>query len=504
MGIIIRQSIKQTIIAMVAVGISGVAQLFIYANHREVSGEAYAIMNIALFLVPIVSFGLPSAVIRYFTRFGEGQKGYILNFIILAAVSLAAMGGVYLLLRPWILRGFEFLQMSNSRIFEEYKWTIIALIVLTILFKLLSSLSANYKRIVWPGIFDLLWGKTALAIVISVVIFGWLPLESFHYTLPGFMLVSVIGIAIYLKYLGVLNLTFNKSLFQSSTLKEIGSFSAFSGLNSLGGMLATRIDLIMVPTIIGITENGAYTLFIFMAQVIDLPSRSMMSIAAPIISKSLSTNDMEEVRTIYDKSSMTLMMISIGLFALIFLNLNDLFKITNENDYMDGLILVFVALGVGQILSTTFKASAQIILYSPYFKYLLYITLLLGVLNLTLNHLFINYWMVDRPLIGVSVATAISLCVYISGIVAFVKIKYNLLPFQKGMLKAILIFVSIGLLAYAIPLTEIPLVDIVIRSALFSMLSIVGIYYFKVSLDINAVLERAWLAIKNRDFKNLI
>lgn len=504
MGIIIRQSIKQTIIALVAVLIAGVAQLFIYANHREIVGEGYFILNTALFLVPIVSLGLPSAVIRYFAKFGKDQKGYLLNFIILSVVSLGFMGLLYLLLRPYIADVLQFLHMSNDGGLEEYKWTILTLIVLTILFKLLTSLSSNYNRIVWPGIFDLLWGKVALVVIISAVIFGWLPLASFHYTMPAFMVVSVVGMVIYLKYLGVLDLSYNKALFQKDSLKEIGKFSAYTGLNSLGGMMASRIDLIMVPTIIGMAENGAYTLFIFMAQVIDLPSRSMVSIAAPIISKSLTNNDLSEVRVIYNKSSLTLFMVGIGLFALIFLNLKDLFKLTGESEVMDGLILVFVVLGIGKILSTTFKTSGQIILYSPYYKFLFYVTLMLGVLNVILNHFFINYWMVEAPLIGVAIATAISLIIYTCCMIIFVKVKYNLNPLHVDMLKVLFIFGVIAFGAYVIPSTTVPLLDIIIRSALFSLVSILAIYHFKVSLDVNKVIDKVWVAIVNRDFKNII
>lgn len=504
MGIIIRQSIKQTIVALMATVIAGAAHLFIYANHRDIQGEAYAILNIGLFLVPILSFGLPNAMIKFYPKFGSENRGFLLNFLVLGLVVMAFMSGVYILFRPWIQSWITSLSVFDTMIIVKYKWSIIVFIVGSVVFRYLVTHSSLHQRIVWPGIFELLWGKTALVVIISAVIYGILTVDSFRYTLPMYMIISVIGMIVYLRYIGVLNLRWNQEIFKISNFREISNYSGYTTLNAFGGMLATRIDAVMVPTMIGFTENGAYVLFLFMASVINLPSRSMMAIASPIISDALAKEKIEEVQSIYSKSALTLMMTSVGLFALIFMNFGDIFLLTGESDYFDELIWVFVGLGLSQIVSTSFRAASQIIAYSKYYKYILFATLFMGVINVVLNWMFINHWMADQPLIGVAVATAISLILYVLLLVCFIKWKFDLWPVGREMIYGISIICTVTLAALLLPSVGIPLIDIFIRSCVFVSLTALLIYHFNISSDINALIDKVISAIKNRDFGGLI
>ncbi len=88
MGIIIRQSVKQSIVSYVAVLVAAAAQFFIYTiDDLETYGRAQKMIAVVFLFYPIMCFGIPQALIKFFGEFGQDAKGYLINLIILTIVS---------------------------------------------------------------------------------------------------------------------------------------------------------------------------------------------------------------------------------------------------------------------------------------------------------------------------------------------------------------------------------------------------------------------------------
>ncbi len=72
MGIIIRQSIKKSVVSIVALVIAAVAQLFIYTlDSSETYGAAQRILAISMLVYPILLFGVPQALVRFYGKYKE-------------------------------------------------------------------------------------------------------------------------------------------------------------------------------------------------------------------------------------------------------------------------------------------------------------------------------------------------------------------------------------------------------------------------------------------------
>lgn len=509
MGIIIRQSVKQSIVAYSAIIIAAAAQILIYPMDDLVTyGRAQKMFAIIFLCYPIMFFGIPQAVVKFFGEFEHKEKGYLLNFIILALVISLIVGSFFYLLREPIF-GYkpseqELAEGSPIWDFEQYIPYIIASILVMVLFKVFGYYMASYKRIVWPAIFETLFPKIALAALVFCIIQGFVPDSYLEPGIMIYLIIGLIGLIMYTAYLGRLNLKFNPEIFKKKSLASIGSYAGYTGLTVFGGMLATRIDGVMAGGFVNDKMMGIYFWFVFLCSLIDTPGRSVSSISGPIVSQAIHKGDFEEVNTVYQKSAITLFLVGAAMYALIFLSIEDLIHWMGKAELLIPFVMIFGILGLVKLAQSTLVMSGQILVYSAYYRVMLYITLFMAATNILLNYWFITDVFSDQIIFGICYATAISTLIQYTIMVAYVWFKFRIHPFSWKMMYGFLAMASCFTLAYYIPMPDIHILSIGLRSLLFGVPFLYLIYRFRLSPDINAIIDLSISKIKNRDFKNII
>jgi|GEM_PF-2772109 len=509
MGIIIRQSVKQAIVSYTAIIIAAAAQLFIFPMDDLVTyGRAQKMFAIIFICYPIMFFGMPHALIKFFGEFGESKKGYLLNFLILALTASLIIGSVIYLFRAPLFEYKptveELLEGEEIWNFENYIPYIAISILVLVLFKMFAWHMSNYQRIVWPAIFETLWTKLALALLILGIILGIIPKGFLEQGIMIYFIVALVGVIIYAAYLGKLNLSYNPDLFKKENIVRIGRYAGYSGLTLFGGMLAIRLDAFIAQGYVSDKMMGIYMWFVFMGTLIDTPGRSVSGISSPIISKAISRGDFDEVNTVYRKSTITLFLVGIAMYCLILLSIEDLILWIGKTELLVPFILIFGILGLVRVMQSTMVMSGQILLYSKYYRVMLYITLMMGVINIVLNYWFITDIFSDQKLFGLCYATAISITAQFAIVGFYVWTKFHIHPFSKELLYGIICMILCFTAAYFIPMTNTPLLNIVLRSAVFGLPFLYLIYRFRLSPDINSIIDLGIEKIKNRDFKNII
>ena len=108
-------------------------------------------------------------------------------------------------------------------------------------------------------------------------------------------------------------------------IKEILSYSFYIILAGSAGGILLEIDKFMIPQLEQIAEVAYYSVGIYIASVVGIPSRAMQQIINPLTAKELNNNNLEEVGNLYQKSSITLLIAGGLLFLLINLNVKDLY-----------------------------------------------------------------------------------------------------------------------------------------------------------------------------------
>ena len=484
MGVIKRQGIKQSLVAYVGVILGLINTLFIYplAWSAEELGLVRFVIDSASILVPFVMMGLPQISIRFFPHFkNEAQQhnGFLFFLLIGSLGGFGLLSILYLFFQTPILAIYA----NKSTLFQAYIPYIIPLAGLIATGSIFYAYCTNLQRIAVPTIFNNLYIKTVMPILALSYFFGYISLTTVIYGILATYLLRIISYFIYLKILGKLYLKPNFSLFNKSLFKEMSVFGGFTVLGALGTFLATRIDTIMVASL---AENelegaGIYSIAFYIANVIVIPAVAIWNISAPIVSIAWKNNDTAHIQEIYTKSSINLLIIGLFLLIGIWVCIDDLFRIIpNGEVYKTGKYVVLF-LGIGQLINATTSLNDHIILYSKYFRFHLFMILFLSVFNILANFYLIPIY----QLLGAALATLISLTLFNLIKLLFIKQKMKMQPFTWKTLWVILIGIASYSIAYFIPTPQNPILSILLKGSLITILYLTPIYLLKISPELN-------------------
>ena len=367
-------------------------------------------------------------------------------------------------------------------------------IVFGIMFgNLLSRYISNFKLIVVPEILNNLWIKVAVPICGILYFLDYISFSQFFVGISIAYLLPMIGLFIYLWWLGEMPKKLNTSLFTGSLIKKIQVYGAYTLLGSLGTIIATRIDILMVGELLNMDNVGIYSIALFIASVIGIPFRSMMNITSPVISDLMAKHDLNSVHRLYQKTSINLLVIGILLLIGIWASIDLLFDIIpNGEVYKPGKYVVLV-LGLATLVDMVTSINTNIIVYSHLYRFNFYFSLILAVLNIGLNLLFIQAY----GLIGTAYATLTSMIVFNLIKYLFVLIKFNMQPFTFSMLWVLLVGIIAYVSTYFLPKTGNPFLDIIINSITISLIYIPAILYFNLSEDLTKLKQQGIEKLRN-------
>jgi len=485
MGIIKRQGLKSTIVNFVGVIIGALSMLTVYSLNPDLHGYAQWLYNISVLLLPFATFGLLTLVVKYFPSYSKSDKKNYNGFLSLILSGLVITYVLFLVFwfffKKQLISLLAWARIPNTDIIEENEVYLLGLLGLMILLRLLVSQSWNGLRIVVPDIIEKLGFKIFLPLLILAFIYMEFSKAVFAYAILGFFLMAVILMIIYLKYLGMLNFGKVKKPVGGHSYKEMGKFAIFSNLNQLGATMATRLDGIMIPLFIDWASNSFYTKALFVANVLDVPTRSLNQIAAPIISKAWEEDDRKEISMIYKKAGNNLFLIGAFVFLVIWFVLDDLVQLSLDPSTFPMIRSIFLVLAFTKIVDMLTSVNTHILIYSKAYKWNLVFLLLLGAINIYLNLKFIPTY----GIVGAAYATGISICCYNLAKTIFIYIRFGMQPFTASNLKTVvLLLIFLGIYQF-IPDSGSPWINLIYKSVFVGIAYLSLAYFWKVSDDAN-------------------
>lgn len=232
-------------------------------------------------------------------------------------------------------------------------------------------------------------------------------------------------------------------------------------------------------------ENVAYYgVAIYIATVIGVPYRSMYQIVNPLTAKLLNEKNKIDLKILYQKSSLTLFIISGFIFLIIILNINELYKLINES-YVDGLIVVFI-IGLTKLSDSLLGNNNAILFNSDYYRMVLVLGVFLAVLTIVLNMVFIPLYGIN----GAAFATFIAILIYNISKILFVYFKFKILPFSANTIKVVLLLLVCLGVFYFWDFKFHPVLNIALKSLLISMFYGFVVYALHLSDDISILLNK--------------
>ncbi|HEV7230105.1 MAG TPA: polysaccharide biosynthesis C-terminal domain-containing protein, partial [Bacteroidia bacterium] len=274
-------------------------------------------------------------------------------------------------------------------------------------------------------------------------------------------------------------------------------FGVISIFSTAGNALLSTIDILMITTLMGngIVDGvkvdalyyvGIYSTVFFFTTVMLIPYRSILKITSPMIALCWKKRDMKSMESLYKQVTSVLIVLGMLFFIGIWANFDNIVSFMPVQFAKGKYVFLFVSLGRFFDMSTGLNGA--ITLTSKRYKYDLVFTAFLIVLAVALNYLFIHTY--DMGMNGAAIATMISIITYNVLRLIFVKYFFSMQPFTRGNIWVLLLGLACFGLNYILPFFWNRYADMVIRSAIITILFMGPVILFRLSPDVNAFIVK--------------
>ena len=486
MGVIIRQSIKGTVVNYVGAFIGFLSTMFIVTRFltSEEIGLTRVLFEAATLLGTFVQLGTTSSAIRFFPFFKskDGRNnGFFFYLVALPLVGCCLFIPVAWLLKQPVCTYFE----QNSALFVDYYNWLFPLMFFIVYLGVFETYSNLLMRIAVP--------KLIREVVIRLLLIGVYILYAVHVTgMTGLVAtyIAVYGIAMFLNLwyasrIGSVSLKHDFSFINKDLRKDILKYTAFLMVGVIGGSITSKLDLFMVSAEMGLNYGGIYTIAFYMVAIIDLPSRSITAISSPVAAEALRAGDFEKANALYKKVSLHQLLIGGFLFLLLWINIDNIFDIIpNGADYRAGKWVVFF-IGLSRLIVMFLGFGYTLISFSRYYYWGLYFTFFITAITILTNS-----WLI--PILGMTGAAVATLltCILSHTVqqwLVFAKVKGN--PYTWNTLKLLGIFLLLYGLNAILPDMDNPWLDGIFRSSIMCIAGSVLTYFLHLSVEVNQLAD---------------
>jgi O-antigen/teichoic acid export membrane protein len=482
MGIVVNQSIKNTIITYIGFAIGAANTLFMYPHFLgdEFYGLTGYLLSAANVIFPLMAFGVHNTLVKFFSHYKtEKEKSQFLSFVMF--LPLLAIIPIFIIQFLFYDDIARFLSKKNPIVYD-YVWQIPVIGLCMGYFEIFYAWVKVHMQSVFGGFVK----EIVLRVLISIFLFGvyfeFISVNQFIFLTMLAYLFSMLTMLFYANK--VQKITFD--LVIPHNAKAIITYSSFIILSGSVANMLLDIDKTMINQYIEIKNLAYYTVAGFMAIVVSVPSRAMHQITYPITAKLMTENKHDELNDLYKKTSITLQIVGGLVFVGILVNLNQIYTFL-PSSYRDGIFVVFV-IGLSKYFDLILGNNNAIIFNSKYYKAVLFLGLLLAFFAITLNMLFIPRFGIN----GAALATLISITLYSLAKLLFVVTKMKLYPFTLKNLYALIIGLICFFIFYYWDFPFHPFISIALKSFLVSILYVGLIYKTNLSEEINQVIEKTW------------
>jgi len=476
--------------------IGTISTLYIYPLDTDLYGTLQFLIAAVGLLLPFAGIGVQALTVRFFPEFNQGSKsnhGFLGLLYLLLAIGIFIFSVLTFFLQEPFYALLRMINMDDA-IFRNNFTSIFVLLCITLFVERTHQFLTNYQRVFVPYILYEFWLKIFIPAFVLLSVFQGVSHELIKWLFIACKLGSLLGLLYYTYLLGALQLKVDWSFLNKERIKIMANYSMVGIIGSIGSVLAFQVDKVMVTGFEGVTSNAIYSIALFIANVIIIPSQSIIPLASAQISRFSNKGEQEKIQDLYAKSSITMLIIGLGMFLVIWWNIDDIFSLTPKKDTLMLGKMVVLYLGIARLIDMITGVNNQIIAFSKYYRWNLLFVFLMGVLTVTSNLYFIP----RLGITGAAVATFISLTLFNLLKYSFIWYVFNMQPFGRSTLYVLLLGALASVVAWAIPETPWLLVNIAFRTLLISGLFFLPIYYFRISEDISDTIDR--LVRRGRSF----
>lgn len=484
MNLLQKQGFYNSVILYAGTGLGFLNLIILFQRilTKEEIGFYTLMIAISGLYAQIASLGINGVIIRYFPMFrteDKSHKGFITLVVIWSLLGFLAFTLPFVLFKGFVMRYYE--DKAGAGLMVEHYYYLIPISFLTLLFMVLESLA----RTVFKNVFSAFLKEFLLRLMTSLTVV-MMAMSILDYN--GFLIAYLIANALIVALLWY-NVAKGGDFKMAQISQEIsgrkkellnyGIFSVISG-GSFGLVQSMAILMLSVLASQSLELVGIYGTFFGIAVFISLPAKALGRTSYQIVSEAWAKLDLKKIDRIYKKTSLVQFIIGSLLLIGMIINYDHILFLMHKPEYKQ-YFWVFVIVGITFLVDITGGLNGQIINFSKYYRYTTVLVTMAVFVCAFLNWLLIPHF----GLLGAAISYLIVMVVLNFLYWLFIKIKFKLQPFGLKYLVVIFISAITLIIGLYIPVFDMILVDIIVRSGAATLVFIVLTLALNVSEDIN-------------------
>jgi O-antigen/teichoic acid export membrane protein len=485
-----RQSIVSTVFVYAGFFI-GFVNTYLFTREGSVfTPSEYGMTGIFIavgnLMFAFANLGMVSLVYKFYPYYNDNlpkKKNDLLTWTFL--ISFIGFGCVIIagiVFKDLVVRKFG----GNSPEFiQYYRWTF-PFGFSILLFSMLEVFAWNIRKSILTTFLRELFFKLLTLLLIFFVSFNWISsfdtfIKMYAFTYGATALVLLV----YLLWKKEFHITFTISHVTKKFYKKMTSMATLVYFGGTIFMIATFIDTIIIMSLLGTASAGIFALGSVVSGLVQAPQRGAIAASIPVLSKAWKNKDFNKINLIYQRSGINLLIASLGIFLIIWLNYGDAvttFKL--KPDYMESQ-WVFFFLGMARVVDLGTGVNSQIIGTSTFWRFEFVSGMVLLSLAVPLNYFLVKH----IGIVGAGYSNLISMFIYNVIRIIFLKKKFNMHPFSLKTIYAILLAITCYFICYYAFISLHGFLGIMTKTIVFTALYGGSIIYFDLSPDVLPVWE---------------
>lgn len=480
MGIVLKQSLNNTLVTYAGFAVGGINTLFLYTNFMQPDhyGLVQVVLSVAAVLTPFLAFGVPNTLVKFYSSFktDREQEGFLFMMLLLPLLLIVPIAILSYVTNEAI---GAFLSNKNPAV-KDYVWHIFIVGMAMAYFEVFYAWARVRMKSVFGNFLKELFCRLGQSVLLVLLYLDWIEIDFFIKALVGFYLLRMLIMKWYAFVLRRPKLAF--------PFPDNGwDIVKYSGLIILGGSTAIvllEVDKVMLNNFMDLENVAYYAVAGFIATTIAVPSRAMHQITYPLTADYLNKQDIRSLGQLYQKSSLTLFIVSGLLFLLVILNIDDLYLLMPK-EYEGGFMIVFW-IGLAKVYDALLGNNNSILYNSNYYRSILFFGALLALLAIGFN-----LWLIPAYGIkGAAIASFSAFFIYNSLKLFYVRTKFGISPFTSETGKVFALLIVVGVLFYTFQFFFHPIINIILKSFLIVFMYVGILYRFRISEDVYGVLSK--------------
>ena len=498
MGVIKKQAIQSTFYSYLGVGIGFMnsAILMPLILTTEQVGLLSFLNSYTNIFATLCTFGVPLIALKFYPHFKSDNRdgGFSAFVVIMTLVGLVLGLAVYFLFNNYFIS-----EKNEAKYYAPFVFAFVGLFT----FKLIHKNLDAFIKMLYNTVLGAISENFVLKLFVFLALATYWYFNKYDFTylfslyavalsLPG--LISLIYLISKGRFWTSLSYFFNKSESIKKVMITVGTFGM---LGTIGNIIVLEIDRMMVSNMLGLHENGIYTVAFFFGVFVNIPSRGIRRISGVVISDAWKNKEIETIDEVYKKSCLNQFLIGTYLFLGVWLNIDFVFQFLPEH-YAHGRYVILL-IGLAQLSDMLTGANAEVIATSKYFK-----VNTLFVLGLMLLVIVLNYYLIPKYGIdGAALASAIAMITINAVRYLFLWKVFNFQPMNVNILLTAILG---GICLFVVELTKgfytNPFIGILGCGGLLTVIYWLAAYYLSISKDYKSIVNNILKKYLDIDVQN--